>query len=164
MHVTRLLSNRRAAGVGFATVALCVVALVASGVALALSYEVGTYKEGAQSGFKAPGIRIDIRTGSFVVERILMHEVCTAPGKSPLYDFGGFQRGSRAKLAGRINRSTGRFSGKFVDNTGGYTNVSGHIQSSTLTVVGSEASGYAPPGSTVVYHCTASGRFHPKRS
>ena len=43
--------------------------LVVPGVALALAYRTWRYEAGAQSGFTATGVRIDIAHGSFNVER-----------------------------------------------------------------------------------------------
>jgi hypothetical protein len=135
---------------------------LASVALAALTYQTGTYKEGGQSGFKRPGVRIDISHGSFNVERILMHEVCTAPGRPSVHDFGGFQEDSKSKLVGKITK-TGKFSGKFSDGAGGYVKVTGNIKGSKLTVVGSEFVYYTPPSSTVRQTCRASGTFHPKR-
>lgn len=143
-------------------VVLVIAAMTATcGVALALGYKTGKYEQGAQSGFTNTGIRIDIASGSFNVERILMHETCTAPGHAPLHDFGGFQQGTNATLAGKI-KASGKLSGIYHASAGGYTKVSGHIHGAHLTVKGSEASQYKPSGSTVTYSCHASGKFHPK--
>lgn len=131
------------------------------GTALALAYKTGKYEGGGQSGFTRPGIRIDIAAGSFHVERILMHETCTAPGHAAFHDLGGFQQGTNAQLAGGI-RANGKFSGIYHDGHGGYTKVTGHIDGAHLTVQGSEAGRYKPSGSTTTYSCHASGTFHPK--
>src|SRR5581483_873904 len=117
----------------------------------------------AQSGFKAVGIRIDIAQGSFNVERILMHETCSASGHPSFHDYGGFQESSSAKLKGTIKQN-GALSGTYHDGAGGYTKVTGHISGTNLSVSGSEFSHYQPSGSTVTYTCRASGTFTPKRT
>ena len=144
--------------------ALTVAAMIAtSGAGLALAYQPGTYKSGPQSGFKAPGIRVEIKEGSFSVGRILMHETCRAPGHRAFHDFGGFQAGSSASLTGSIS-AHGKLAGIFHDGAGGYTKVSGHIRGGHLTVIGAEfTASYTPPHSTVAYSCHAAGTFHPKR-
>jgi hypothetical protein len=138
-------------------------ALALTGTALALSYRTGTYKAGGQSGFKRPGIRIDIHRGSFNVERILMHETCKASGHPTFHDFGGFQQGHGAVLKGKVTQR-GNFSGIYRASDGSYAKVSGHISGSDLTVSGREATHYTPEGSTVTYSCHASGTFTPKRT
>lgn len=140
------------------------VALAAvGGVAQAAGYRTGTYEQGAQSGFKHTGVRIVIHHASFDVERILMHETCSASGHPSFHDFGGFQEGSSAKLRGTIS-SRGHFSGIYHNGHGGYTKISGHISGAQLTLTGKEASRYEPSGSTVTYSCQASGMFHPTRT
>ncbi len=128
--------------------------------AIALSYQTGTYEAGAQTGFTAPGIRIEIGNGFFSVARILMHETCTAPGKAAFHDFGGFQSGASATLTGSISKA-GKFHSAYHDGHGGYTKVTGQIKGPKLTVSGNEASSFTPSGSTVAYSCHAKGTFHP---
>jgi hypothetical protein len=143
-------------------VVLTLVAMFAiTGIALA-AYQSGKYEQGAQSGFKATGIRIDIAQGSFNVERILMHETCSASGHPSIHDYGGFQEATGTKLHGAIN-AHGSFSGIWKDSSGDYTKVTGHISGKTLSVSGNEYSRYKPSGSTVTYTCRASGTFHPTR-
>jgi hypothetical protein len=144
------------------TLSTGVALLAVTGVALAAGYRTGKYEQGTQSGFKAPGIRIDIYRGSFKVERILMHETCTAPGHPTFHDYGGFQQGGAAVLAGAI-RPNGAFSGIWHDGHGGFSKVTGQISGQTLTVSGTESSHYTPSGSKVSYSCHATGTFHPTR-
>jgi hypothetical protein len=136
------------------------VAAVAPVAAFALSYKTGTYKQGGQSGFKQSGIRITISSGAFNVGRILMPEVCSAPGQKTLHDFGGFQQDSSSKLAGTIS-SGGTLSGRFADGQGGSITIKGHISGNSLTVNGVEVSHYTPSGSTAHYTCRATGTFNP---
>ena len=137
------------------------VATVVATTALAASYQTGTYRQGAQSGFKAAGISIVIGKGTFRVNRILMRETCTSSGGATLHDFAGFQADSKSKLSGTIHAS-GSFSGSF-SGDGSRVTISGHISGSDLTVKGAEKGTYTPPESTTHYSCTASGTFHPKR-
>jgi hypothetical protein len=165
---TRIRRLRRTALVGTTVV------LALSCSALAASYTPGVYRSGSQSGFKSPGIRIDIRSGSFNLERILAPETCTASGHPTVHDFGGFQQGSQATLAGPIN-SYGQFSGRWTGpNTPNFHNshvtISGQISGSTLTVHGSGHYLYNPdPASTnpqLSYwqQCVWSATFHPTHS
>jgi hypothetical protein len=135
---------------------------VVTSMALAASYRTGRYEAGAQSGFKAPGVRIDIHHGSFNVERILMHETCTATGHPAIHDFGGFQQGTSARLQGTI-KASGALAGIWRDGHGGYTKVTGQISGADLMLTGREVSRYRPSGSSFTYSCQATGSFHPKR-
>jgi hypothetical protein len=138
------------------------VLLAVTGVALAAGYRTGRYEQGTQSGFKAPGIRIDVHRGTFNVERILMHETCSAPGHPTFHDFGGFQQRANASLQGKI-RADGALSGIARDGHGGSNKVTGRISGHTLAVTGTESSHYTPSGSKVSYSCHATGTFHPRR-
>jgi hypothetical protein len=157
--VRRLVITRN--GMKKLAVSTGVALLAVTSVALAAGYKTGRYARGAQSGFKAQRLRIDIHRGSFNVERILMHETCSAIGHPTFHDCGGFQQGSNASLTGTINKN-GELSGIYHDGRGGYTKVTGQITGETLTLKGQEASRYTPSGSTVSYSCKASGTFHPK--
>src|SRR4051812_8044035 len=129
--------------------AVVVAWVVLSGVALAaaVDFRTGRYEEGPQSGFKKPGIRIDIHKHSFNVGRILMRETCTAPGYPAIHDFGGFQQDPQSTLRGPIS-SRGKLSGSFHDGQGGFVKVAGSISGQTLTVNGTEAGRYVPQGSS----------------
>ena len=133
-----------------------------AGLAVAASYRTGKYEAGGQSGFKRPGIRIDIHKGAFNVARILMHETCKAAGHPTIHDFGGFQQGPGDVLQGKITRR-GNLSGIWRGPDGAYVKVTGHISGSDLTVSGQEASHYSPKGATFSYSCQASGTFQPSR-
>jgi hypothetical protein len=109
-----------------AMISVAAVFALGGGVALAAPYRPGKYEAGAQSGFKHPGVRIDIHKGSFNVERILMHETCTASGHAAIHDFGGFQQSRGTTLQGKITRR-GNLSGIYRDGHGNYTKVTGHI-------------------------------------
>jgi hypothetical protein len=143
------------------TLSTGVALLAVTSVALAAGYTTGKYEQGSQSGFKAPGVRIDIHRGSFNVERILMHETCSATGHPAIHDYAGFQQGSRSSLRGSI-KTNGDLSGAYHDGHGGYVKVTGHITGKTLTLKGKEASRYTPSGKTFSYSCKASGTFYPK--
>lgn len=136
--------------------------LAVTSVALAAGYKTGKYEQGSQSGFKAPGVRIDIHRGSFNVERILMHETCSAAGHPSFHDYAGFQQNSTSTLRGKI-KPDGDLSGIYRDGHGGSVKVTGHIAGKNLTLKGHEASRYTPSGKTFSYSCKASGTFYPKR-
>src|SRR5437764_15128184 len=96
------------------TLATCLALLVVTSVALAAGYRTGKYEQGAQSGFKAPGVRIDIHRGWFNVERILMHETCSATGHPTIHDYAGFQQDPKSSLRGNIKKN-GHLSGVYHD-------------------------------------------------
>jgi hypothetical protein len=143
------------------TLSTGVALLAVTSVALATGYKTGKYEQGPQSGFKAPGVRIDIHRGSFNVERILMHETCSATGHPTLHDYAGFQQDSDTHLRGTIKRN-GDLSGIYHAGHGGYVKVRGRIRGKALTLKGQEASRYRPSGKRFSYSCKASGTFHPK--
>jgi hypothetical protein len=145
---------------------LAVVALAAVTVATASAaapWVTGTYREGAQSGFKKPGVHMVITAARFDVVRIVWAETCTATDGDEIHDFAGFQKDSKSKLGGPI-KANGDFAGRFDAGQGNYVKVTGHIAGKNLTVSGLEYSRYTPSGSTKHYTCRASGSFHPTKS